>query len=49
MYGTLSTIILTADETMMSTYRGGMFLGFSTCALRGILPDWLFFYAFAPP
>ncbi len=43
------TIILTADETMMSTYRGGMFLGFSTCAPQGILPDWLFFYAFAPP
>ena len=43
------TIILTADETMMSTYRGGMFLGFSTCAPRGILPDWLFFIAFAPP
>ncbi|HZD43667.1 MAG TPA: radical SAM protein, partial [Methanomicrobiales archaeon] len=44
-----STIILTADETMMSTYRGGMFLGFSTCAPRGILPDWFFFFAFAPP
>jgi radical SAM superfamily enzyme YgiQ (UPF0313 family) len=43
------TIILTADETMMSNYRGGMFLGFSTCAPRGILPDWLFFMAFAPP
>ncbi len=43
------TIILTADETMMSNYRGGMFLGFATCAPRGILPDWLFFLAFAPP
>ncbi len=34
---------------MMSNYRGGMFLGFATCAPRGLLPDWLFFMAFAPP
>jgi radical SAM superfamily enzyme YgiQ (UPF0313 family) len=43
------TIILTADETMMSRYRGGIFLGFATCAPQGILPDWLFFLTFAPP
>ena len=43
------TIILTADETMMSKYRGGMFLGFSTCSPRGIMPDWMYFAAFAPP
>ncbi len=43
------TIILTADETMMSKYRGGIFLGFSTCSPRGIMPDWLYFAAFAPP
>jgi len=43
------TIILTADETMMSRYRGGMFLGFSTCSPKGIMPDWLYFAAFAPP
>lgn len=42
-------IILTADETMMSRYRGGMFLGFSTCSPRGIMPDWVYFAAFAPP
>lgn len=42
-------IILTADETMMSKYRGGMFIGFSTCMPRGILPDWLYFWVFAPP
>ena len=47
--GRSPAIILTTDETMMSTYRGGMFLGFSTCAPQGILPDWLFFLAFAPP
>lgn len=43
------TIILTADETMMSKYRGGMFIGFTTCMPQGILPDWLYFRAFAPP
>ncbi len=43
------TVVITADETMMSRYRGGMFLGFATCSPRGILPDWLFFQAFAPP
>ncbi len=43
------TIILTADETMMSRYRGGMFLGFATCAPKGVIPDWIFFAAFAPP
>jgi radical SAM superfamily enzyme YgiQ (UPF0313 family) len=43
------TIILTADETMMSRYRGGMFLGFATCAPKGVIPDCLFFAAFAPP
>jgi len=49
LMGRTPAIILTTDETMMSTYRGGMFLGFSTCAPQGILPDWLFFLAFAPP
>ncbi len=43
------SIVLTADETMMSRYRGGIFLGFATCAPQGILPDWLFFLTFAPP
>lgn len=43
------SIVITADETMMSEYRGSMFLGFSTCSPRGILPDWLFFMSFAPP
>jgi hypothetical protein len=38
------SIILTADDTMMSRYRGGIFLGFATCAPQGILPDWLFFF-----
>ena len=42
-------IVLTADETMMSRFRGGMFAGFSTCMPQGILPDWFFFRAWAPP
>ncbi len=43
------TVIITADETMMSQYRGGIFFGFATCAPSGILPDWLFFNTFVPP
>jgi radical SAM superfamily enzyme YgiQ (UPF0313 family) len=42
-------IVLTADETMMSRFRGGVFAGFSTCMPQGILPDWFFFRMWAPP
>ncbi len=42
-------IVLTADETMMSKYRGGIFMGFSTCMPQGIIPDWLYFRVFSPP
>ncbi|NOR78371.1 MAG: hypothetical protein GQ523_08130 [Methanophagales archaeon] len=35
-------IVLTADETMMSKYRWGIFVGFSTCMPKGIIPDWFF-------
>src|SRR5512137_2900120 len=42
-------IVLTADETMMSQYRGGIGTGFMTCMPSGIIPDWLFFPIFAPP
>lgn len=42
-------VVLTADETMMSEYRGGIFMGFSTCMPQGILPDWLYFNIAAPP
>ncbi len=42
-------IILTADETMMSRYRWGIFVGFSTCMPRGIVPDWFYFSVFSPP
>ena len=36
-------IVLTADETMMSKYRWGIFVGFSTCMPRGILSRTVFF------
>jgi len=42
-------IILTADETMMSKYRWGIFVGFSTCMPQGIIPDWFFFNVWSPP
>jgi len=42
-------IVLTCDETMMSQYRGGMFVGFSSCMPQGILPDWFYFRIWAPP
>jgi radical SAM superfamily enzyme YgiQ (UPF0313 family) len=42
-------IILTADETMMSQYRGTIFFGFTTCMPKGVFPDWFFFSVFAPP
>ncbi|KAF5413899.1 MAG: hypothetical protein C5S38_05315 [Candidatus Methanophagaceae archaeon] len=42
-------IVLTADETMMSRYRWGIFVGFSTCMPQGIVPDWFYFRVFAPP
>ncbi|RZN37233.1 MAG: radical SAM proteinB12-binding domain-containing radical SAM protein [Methanophagales archaeon ANME-1-THS] len=42
-------IVLTADETMMSQYRWGIFVGFSTCMPQGIIPDWFFFSIFSPP
>ncbi|RZN40383.1 MAG: radical SAM proteinB12-binding domain-containing radical SAM protein [Methanophagales archaeon ANME-1-THS] len=42
-------IVLTADETMMSRYRWGIFVGFSTCMPQGIIPDWFYFIVFSPP
>ncbi|MBE0516213.1 MAG: B12-binding domain-containing radical SAM protein [Methanophagales archaeon] len=41
-------IVLTADETMMSRYRWGIFVGFSTCMPQGIIPDWFYFNVFSP-
>jgi radical SAM superfamily enzyme YgiQ (UPF0313 family) len=41
-------IVLTADRTLMSEYRGGIFLGFSACVPKGLIPDWLYFSVFSP-
>ena len=40
--------VLTADRTLMSEYNGGMFLGFSACVPRGLIPDWLYFSLICP-
>jgi radical SAM superfamily enzyme YgiQ (UPF0313 family) len=32
----------------MSEYNGGIFLGFSACVPRGLIPDWLYFSLFCP-
>ena len=42
-------VVLTADRTLMSEYSGHIFLGFSACAPRGLIPDWLYFSIFCPP
>jgi len=41
-------IVLTADRTLMSEYHGGIFLGFSACVPKGIIPDWAYFSFFCP-
>jgi len=41
-------VVLTADRTLMSEYKGGIFLGFSACAPKGLIPDWLYFSMFSP-
>lgn len=43
-------IVLTADRTLMSEYGGrAIFLGFSACVPKGLIPDWLYFSLFCPP
>jgi hypothetical protein len=41
-------IVLTADRTFMSEYAGGIFLGFSACVPRGLIPDKSYFSMFCP-
>lgn len=41
-------IVLTADRTLMSEYRGGIFLGFSACIPKGLIPDWFYFSILCP-
>jgi len=41
-------IVLTADRTLMSKYQGGIFLGFSACVPKGLIPDFVYFSLFCP-
>jgi radical SAM superfamily enzyme YgiQ (UPF0313 family) len=41
-------VVLTADRTLMSEYGGHIFLGFSACIPKGLIPDWLYFSLFCP-
>jgi radical SAM superfamily enzyme YgiQ (UPF0313 family) len=41
-------IVLTADRTLMSDYNGLIFLGFSACVPRGLIPDRLYFSLLCP-
>jgi len=42
-------IVLTSDETMMSSYHGGVMLGFAAIMPRAVLPDWVLRHFFCPP
>ncbi len=41
-------VVLTADRTLMSEYSGEIFLGFSACIPKGLIPDKLYFSLFCP-
>ena len=41
-------IVLTADRTLMSEHHGGLFLGFSACVPKGLIPDRLYFSLLCP-
>jgi radical SAM superfamily enzyme YgiQ (UPF0313 family) len=41
-------VVLTSDRTLMSEYAGGIFLGFSACIPRGLIPDSFYFSIFCP-
>ncbi|MBN1235706.1 MAG: B12-binding domain-containing radical SAM protein [Methanotrichaceae archaeon] len=42
-------IVLTSDATMMSSYHGGVMLGFAAIMPRRALPDFIFHKFFCPP
>ncbi len=42
-------IVLTSDSTMMSSYHGGVLLGFAAIMPREVMPDWIFRSLFCPP
>ncbi len=41
-------IVLTSDATMMSSYHGGVLLGFVATLPKSVMPDWIFRKAFCP-
>ncbi|MEM4246120.1 MAG: radical SAM protein [Candidatus Bathyarchaeia archaeon] len=45
----MTRVLLTADRTLMSDYRGKEFLGFGTSAPPYVLPPWLYQRLFFPP
>jgi len=42
-------VLLTADRTLMSNYRGDEFLGFGATAPPNVVPEWFFKLLFFPP
>ncbi|HOT07527.1 MAG: Ribosomal protein S12 methylthiotransferase RimO [Methanosaeta sp. PtaB.Bin039] len=42
-------IVLTSDRTMMSSYHGGVLLGFAATMPRSVMPDRIFHWLFCPP
>jgi radical SAM superfamily enzyme YgiQ (UPF0313 family) len=42
-------IVLTSDITMMSSYHGGVLLGFAATLPHKVMPDWIFRWLFCPP
>jgi radical SAM superfamily enzyme YgiQ (UPF0313 family) len=41
-------IVLTSDPTMMSSYHGGVLLGFAATLPKAVMPDWIFKWLFCP-
>ncbi len=41
-------IVLTADRTLMSEYNGAIFLGFSACVTKGLVPHCVYFSMLCP-
>jgi len=42
-------IVLTSDTTMMSSYHGGVLLGFAAIMPKAVMPDRIFQWLFCPP
>ncbi|MDD1741849.1 MAG: B12-binding domain-containing radical SAM protein [Methanotrichaceae archaeon] len=41
-------IVLTSDSTMMSSYHGGVLLGFASIMPASVMPNWIFHWLFCP-